>query len=66
MRRFTEILSGSAAMLFQVALTGWMFALSEINFDFVTMELNYILLSAVMLLGYYINMAVMRSLYMTE
>ena len=60
MRRFTEILSGSAAMLFQVALTGWMFALSEINFDFVTMELNYILLSAVLLLGYYINMAVMR------
>lgn len=60
MRRFTEYLSGCAAVLFQVALTGWMFALSEINFDFVTMELNYVLLSAIMLLSYFINTAVMR------
>lgn len=60
MKRFTEILSGSAAMLFQVALTGWMFAMSEINFDFVSMELNYLLLSALMLLAYYLNILMMR------
>ncbi len=60
MKRFTEILSGSAAVLFQVALTGWMFALSEINFDFETMRLNYILLSAVMLGAYYLNIVIMR------
>ncbi len=60
MKRFTEYLSGSAAVLFQVALTGWMFALSEINFDFVSMELNYLLLSAVMLGAYYLNSIVMR------
>ena len=60
MKRFTEYLSGSAAMLFQVALTGWMFALSEINFDFVSMELNYILLSAIMLGAYYLNSILMR------
>ncbi len=60
MKRFTEILSGSAAVLFQVALTGWMFALSEVNFDFTAMELNYILLSAVMLGAYYLNTAIMR------
>ncbi len=60
MKRFTELLSGSAAVLFQVALTGWMFALSEINFDFVTMELNYVLISAVMLCAYYLNMVMMR------
>lgn len=60
MKRFTEILSGSTAVLFQVAFTGWMFALSEINFDFVSMELNYALLSAVMLCAYYINMLMMR------
>jgi len=60
MKRFTEYLSGSAAVLFQVALTGWMFALSEINFDFVSMELNYVLLSAVMLGAYYLNSILMR------
>ncbi len=60
MKRFTELLSGSAAMLFQVALTGWMFALSEINFDFESMGLNYLWLSAVMLAAYYINMVIMR------
>ena len=49
MKRLTEILSGSAAVLFQVALTGWMFSLSEINFEFVSMELNYIYLSLLML-----------------
>lgn len=60
MKRFTEYLSGSAAVLFQVALTGWMFALSRINFNFVFMELNYVLISAVMLGAYYINSIVMR------
>lgn len=60
MKRFTEILSGSAAVLFQMALTGWMFALSKINFDFAVMELNYLLLSAIVLAAYFINMAVMR------
>ncbi|MBR5491367.1 MAG: hypothetical protein IKV79_08870 [Oscillospiraceae bacterium] len=60
MRRFTEFLSGSAAVLFQVALTGWMFALSRINFDFVAMELNYVLLSAVILASFYINSIIMR------
>lgn len=60
MKRFTELLSGSAAVLFQVAMTGWMFALSEINFDFEYMGLNYVLLSAVMLLAYYLNIVIMR------
>ncbi len=60
MKRITEYLSGSTAVLFQVALTGWMFALSEINFDFVYMELNYFLLSAVLLGAYCINTIVMR------
>ncbi|MBE7016887.1 MAG: hypothetical protein E7420_01830 [Ruminococcaceae bacterium] len=60
MKRFTEILSGSAAVLFQVALTGWMFALSRINFDFITMELNYFILSAVLLCAYYLNLIIMR------
>ncbi len=60
MKRFTEILSGSAAVLFQVALTGWMFALSRINFDFVHMELNYFVLSAVLLCAYYLNYIIMR------
>lgn len=60
MKRFTEYLSGSAAVLFQVALTGWMFALSEINFDFVSMEMNYVLLSAVLLCAYYLNLLIMR------
>lgn len=60
MKRFTEILSGSAAVLFQVALTGWMFALSKINFDFVSMELNYVILSAVLLCAYYLNLIIMR------
>ncbi len=60
MKRFTELLSGSAAVLFQVALTGWMFALSEINFDFVSMELNYVLLSAIMLAAYFVNTIIMR------
>ncbi|MBO5976569.1 MAG: hypothetical protein J6P94_05280 [Oscillospiraceae bacterium] len=60
MKRFTEILCGSAAMLFQVALTGWMFALSRINFDFVQMELNYLILSAVLLCAYYLDILIMR------
>ncbi len=60
MKRFTEILSGSAAVLFQVALTGWMFALSRINFDFIYMELNYFVLSAVLLCAYYLNLIIMR------
>ena len=60
MKRFAEILSGSAAVLFQMALTGWMFALSKINFDFVVMELNYLLLCAILLAAYFINMAVIR------
>ena len=60
MKRFTEFLSGSAAVLFQVALTGWMFALSRINFDFVAMDLNYVLLSAVILASFYINSIIMR------
>lgn len=60
MKRFTEILSGSAAVLFQVALTGWMFALSRINFDFISMELNYFVLSAVLLCAYYLNLIIMR------
>ncbi len=60
MKRFTEILCGSAAMLFQVALTGWMFALSRINFDFVHMELNYFILSAVLLCAYYLDIIIMR------
>lgn len=60
MKRFTEILSGSAAVLFQVALTGWMFALSKINFNFISMELNYFVLSAVLLCAYYLDLIMMR------
>lgn len=55
MKRFTEIISGSAVMIFHVALTGWMFCLSEVNHDFTFMSLNYLYLSAVLLLAYYID-----------
>lgn len=60
MKRLTEFLSGSAAILFQVALAGWMFSLSVLNFTFDRMGLNYLLLSAVALLAYYINTALLR------
>lgn len=60
MKRFTEILSGSAAMLFQVALAGWMFCLSEINLDFNVMSLNYLWLSTALLLAYFINRLLLR------
>lgn len=60
MRRFTEYLSGAAVVLFQVALTGWMFVLSEVNFDFSHMKLNYIQLSALMLAAYALNLIMLR------
>ena len=60
MKRFTEILSGSAVMLFHVALTAWLFCLSRLNSEFAEMSLNCLPLCAVLLLGYYLDMLMMR------
>ncbi len=49
MKRLTEFISGVAAMLFQLAFTAWMFCLSEINFNFDALGLNYVLLGAILI-----------------
>ncbi len=60
MKRFTEILSGSAVMLFHVSLTGWLFCLSKINVEFEAMSLNYLPLCAVLLGAYYLDRLMLR------
>lgn len=60
MKKFTEILSGSAVMLFHVALTGWLFCLSKVNVEFEAMSLNYLALCAVLLPAYYLDLFMLR------
>lgn len=55
MKRSTMILNGSSAVIFQVALTAWMFCLSSINFDFEALGLSFLHICAVPLILYYIN-----------
>ena len=55
MKRFTELLSGSAVMLFHAALTGWLFCLAKINSDFQVMSLNYLPLCAALLAAYFLD-----------
>lgn len=55
MKRSSEILSSVAAVLFHVALGGWLFCLSVISFDFEGMGLNFLLLSLAAVAAYGIN-----------
>lgn len=53
MKRSTEIMSGSAVVLFHVALTVWLFCLGKLNNDYSEMSLNCLTLAAVLLPAYY-------------
>lgn len=53
MKRSTEIISGSAIVLFHVALTAWLFCLGKLNNDYSEMSLNCLALAAVLLPAYY-------------
>ncbi len=56
MKRSAIIISGSCAVVFQVALTAWFFCMSSINFRFDALGLDLLALCAVPLVLYYVNL----------
>ena len=60
MKRGASYLGGAAAVLLLVAVCGWLFCLSKINFDYTVMRINFVWLCLGALFAYAVNCVLLR------
>lgn len=60
MNKRTEIISGAAAMLCHVSVTGWLFCLSQVNSNYEKMSLSIVPLCAFLIAAYLLSRILLR------